>query len=118
MGVAQVIEPEAEAQTIDETVPLLGSSKGVVPPVNKAMRRRVFIALLAMICVLDLGAVLGQSPSTQIFEEIICSNYYNAHSKDPSKVLDTRNYNCKIEPVQSELAYLTGWMDTAGMTVC
>jgi len=117
MGVAQVLEPEVEAQTIDETVPLLSSTKGVVPPVNTAIRRRVFIALLAMICVLDLGAVLGQSPATQIYEEIICWKYYSSPSKDPSKAFNIIDYDCKVEPVQSELAYLTGWLDTVAMTI-
>lgn len=118
MGVAPVVEPGEQAQTIDETVPLLSSSKGVDPPVNKALRRRVFIALLAMICILDLGAVLGASPATQIYEEIICWNHYNDISKNPSKMLDKVPRDCKIEPVQSELAFLTGWMDTVQMTIC
>lgn len=44
--------------------------------------------------------------ANKIFEDILCRQYYAAHPIHPSE------QNCKIAPVQNELARINGWKDT------
>jgi MFS family permease len=70
------------------------------------------VSILALVCALlmliDIAGFLGMAPQMQIFEDIICHNYY-ATGNRPSLPDDER---CKIEPVQSQLAIIQGYKET------
>jgi len=115
------IEPRAinvepiETQTIDETVPLLGGDNEAATAVNAAIRRRTVIILTTCLVTLELGLYLSAAPQTELFEQNICNVYYSSRSEDPTKLSgSTQQYDCKIEPVQTELAFLSAWLDTLG----
>lgn len=59
-----------------------------------------------LIFLADFGFFLAIPPQTKIFEDILCRQYYAAHPTHPSE------QDCKIVPVQSELARINGWKDT------
>lgn len=104
-----------------------------------SLSRRAIITILLLaviILTIDLGAFIGAAATTDIFEDIICRQYYSSFNQGPPSFpssdvslwssssspyfqrdgagLDRRKY-CKIEPVQSELAVVMGWMDTFSM---
>jgi len=105
--------PPIQAETIDETVPLLGGDDATPAEMNKSIKRRTFLITAAAIVIIDLAMWLGIAPQAQIFEDIICRQYYEHASSDPAKiVLPIASYDCKVPPVQNELAFVTGWQDT------
>lgn len=67
----------------------------------------ITIAASALILTLDVVASVPTAPRMVIFEDIICRNHY-ALSRDG----DGEAMDCKIEPVQSELAQINGWKET------
>lgn len=76
------------------------------------------IGVLALVCALllliDIAGFLGLAPQTQIFEDIICQNYYAGIDKKPNQSYTaiSDDERCKIEPVQSELAMILGYKET------
>ncbi|OQD60699.1 hypothetical protein PENPOL_c021G03643 [Penicillium polonicum] len=66
----------------------------------------VTIVTSVLIMIVDIVASVPVAPRMVIFEDIICRNYYAA--AQDSEGLS----NCKIEPIQSELALINGWKDT------
>ncbi|KAK4982844.1 hypothetical protein LTR50_007553 [Elasticomyces elasticus] len=64
------------------------------------------MAVSVLILVADIVATAPIAPRMVIFEDIICRNHYAAW-QDSAGLGD-----CKIEPVQSELARIAGWKDT------
>jgi hypothetical protein len=107
------MRPPIEAETIDETVPLLSGDHTVSPGVSASIKKRTFLITAAAIVIIDLAMWLGIAPQTQIMEDIICRQYYEHGPSDPSKlVLPITSYDCKIPAVQNELAFISGWYDT------
>lgn len=107
------MRPPIQAETIDETLPLLGGDDMSAAELNKSIKRRTFLITAAAIIIIDLAMWLGIAPQTQIFEDIICRQYYEHGPSDPTKILlPIAIYDCKAPPVQNELAFITGWMDT------
>lgn len=70
----------------------------------------ITLAASALILTLDVVASVPTAPRMVIFEDIICRNYY-ASARDGGAG-DGGIGNCKIEPVQSELALINGWKET------
>jgi hypothetical protein len=67
----------------------------------------------AFILLIDLGGFLGAPAQTQIFENIICRHHYaQARHMPQQAVKDLDEAACKIDPVQTELAFVNGWKDT------
>jgi hypothetical protein len=64
------------------------------------------VALSALLMMADVCNLVTIAPRMAIFENIICSQYY-AGFQDIAVVVD-----CKIEPVQGELARINGWKKT------
>ncbi|KAI9368149.1 hypothetical protein BJX61DRAFT_537483 [Aspergillus egyptiacus] len=56
----------------------------------------------------DIAVQITTAPRLAIFEQIICKRYYTQLSRDGG----TGTADCKVEPVQSELALINGWRDT------
>ena len=52
--------------------------------------------------------VVQLTASDQIFEDIICRNYYAGLSDQTGNLLDPApEYDCKVDPVQNELAFVS-----------
>ena len=65
----------------------------------------VTLAASIIILVLDVVASVPMTPRLVMFEDIICRNYYDAWGGR-----DGRG-DCKVEPVQAELAVVNGWKE-------
>ncbi|KAK8141533.1 hypothetical protein G3M48_010358, partial [Beauveria asiatica] len=69
----------------------------------------VTVAASVIILICDVVASVPMTPRLVVFEDIICRNYYNAWGGGSG---DSRMGDCKIEPVQAELAVINGWKET------
>ncbi|OAA43932.1 MFS multidrug transporter [Beauveria brongniartii RCEF 3172] len=70
----------------------------------------VTVAASVIILISDVVASVPMTPRLVIFEDIICRNYYDAWGGGGSG--DSRMGDCKVEPVQAELAVINGWKET------
>ena len=67
---------------------------------------RIIVALLALdIFCLSMAGSLSIVPITRILEDILCHLYYDKHSGQNGDIDESL---CKIDAIQSELAYLLG----------
>jgi hypothetical protein len=76
-------------------------------PQRKATIAALCVVILAAV---DSGLVEVLVALVRIYEDIVCSNYYAIH--DPSIISPGGHppeAMCKIEPVQSELAFIRGF---------
>ncbi len=69
----------------------------------------VTLAVGALLMMGDIAYSVAIAPRIVIFEEVICRQYY-AKLQTGADGLD-----CKIEPIQSELALINGWKDTLSL---
>ncbi|PMB73674.1 hypothetical protein BM221_001098 [Beauveria bassiana] len=69
---------------------------------------KVTVAVSVIILISDVVASVPMTPRLVIFEDIICRNYYDAWGGSG----DSRLGDCKVEPVQAELAVINGWKET------
>ncbi|KAK4152714.1 hypothetical protein C8A00DRAFT_34564 [Chaetomidium leptoderma] len=69
---------------------------------------RCVIQLCALTLIFDFTQYSVYAPLTAVFEEIICNRYYSSLAASP--FLAQRD--CKVFPVQSELALVKGYKDT------
>lgn len=73
---------------------------------------RVVTLAIILVTLVETGALTGNAPSIRICEEIACRQYYlkiDPLLSDPSQSLPEAK--CKIEEVQSEVAFVRGWQD-------
>lgn len=98
------IEPDESRPLLDsefDSPPTPSSSSSV--PSSKTWLVLIIISVLAL--TVDLGFYLTTAPQLEIFQDIICKNYYaRADGFDEDR--------CKSDAVQSELALVSGWLDT------
>lgn len=92
-----------------ETEPLLASEDQDirVPTISHV---RVIALVATIVLISDLAGYAATAPQLQIFEDIICRQYYYSLQGESNHT--GQGVNCKIEPVQSELALINGWADT------
>ncbi|KAH8721147.1 Efflux pump ustT [Beauveria bassiana] len=69
---------------------------------------KVTVAASVIILISDVVASVPMTPRLVIFEDILCRNYYDAWGGSG----DSRMCDCKVEPVQAELAVINGWKET------
>ncbi|KAM3463463.1 hypothetical protein NHJ6243_003294 [Beauveria neobassiana] len=69
---------------------------------------KVTVAVSVIILISDVVASVPMTPRLVIFEDILCRNYYDAWGGSG----DSRLGDCKVEPVQAELAVINGWKET------
>ncbi|KAE8418381.1 hypothetical protein BDV36DRAFT_308732 [Aspergillus pseudocaelatus] len=99
-----------------EHVSLIGgaesSSPDRVDPHGHNNRRYdpLLIAVLASLTffITDIAGLVTVAPRLAIFEQIICKEYYTTQG---SGVGGLGMGDCKVEPVQSELALINGWRE-------
>ncbi|KAK0663415.1 major facilitator superfamily domain-containing protein [Cercophora samala] len=97
----------------DEATALLGPS--VIPPSTRNRQDpgyRIWLAIIraaSVVICLDIGRYLSLAPQTAMLESIVCRQYY---APNHSHALpEPGSERCKIEPIQSEVAFINGWMD-------
>ncbi|OJD26098.1 hypothetical protein ACJ73_02525 [Blastomyces percursus] len=96
----------------NETRTLLGTNSRLPAARPRGFRRKpvvfVFICVFIVFCI-DFGAYLSIAPLTRIYEAIACRNYYEKHDPGRYRLLEEiPEEQCKISPVQSELAFVQG----------
>ncbi|KAJ5719975.1 hypothetical protein N7493_006853 [Penicillium malachiteum] len=71
------------------------------------------VMLLVLMFSVNFGHFMGTAPQLAIFEDIICENYKRSLGREAShKIIEFDKNICKSEPVQSELAFISGWKNT------
>ncbi|KAI1745725.1 major facilitator superfamily domain-containing protein [Xylaria scruposa] len=69
----------------------------------------VTIAISAMLMLANFSSVITIAPRLAIFEDVICRQYYG----DRTDIAGAPD--CKIGPVQSEVAFINGWEKTLSL---
>lgn len=86
-----------------ERTPLLNGERPASPPPPPPhphpQRLRTLLLVGLAVLAIDFGTALAYPPSIAIYESIICHQ-------------DSTDWSCKSDPVQAELALLTGIKDT------
>lgn len=80
-------------------------SIAVIMNQDKQSQRRILHIGSFLVLLVDFGFFLAIPAQTKIFEDVLCLQYYGSTVK-PSEA------DCKVAPVQSEFARITGWKDT------
>ncbi|KAK4452936.1 major facilitator superfamily domain-containing protein [Podospora aff. communis PSN243] len=70
---------------------------------------RLVLAIAALDLILNATTQLTVVPSLTILQDIVCRQHYAHVQLDPSVHFEDR---CKVEPVQSEIAYINAWRDS------
>ena len=84
------------------------------PSQSKTRKGRHHPAVFILLCcfvafILNFAAFLNIAPETRIFESIACRNYFDKHYPDEFESPgDIPEDQCKINPVQGEVAYVQG----------
>ena len=90
--------------SFDESTPLISELRSDNQTITNSFAQRHVIPLLYVIVFCAMfGVLLQPAPRTQIYESIICGDYY---SNIDTYLGDDRD--CKIQPVQEELALIRG----------
>jgi hypothetical protein len=87
-------------------------------PTRQSLRQRpssfrIIVSSAVIFLVISIASHIAIAPNTAILENIICRKYYAA--SDPSSTWSKKEASrdsCKIEPIQSEMAFINGWKDT------
>ncbi|KAL3421494.1 ATP synthase F0 [Phlyctema vagabunda] len=114
--------PASEIGTDAETTLLLGASydddgdistQDVKATSTSRGPLKIILLIATITLIFDIAGYASYAPQLEIFEKIICREYY-AHEAQATKggsIIDPRDYDCKIAPIQAELAILNGWKD-------
>jgi MFS family permease len=114
-------EPERNDQAYEDS-PLLpggGSARDETPSITPSVAPdhpkflRVVVITILCLFLIELGDYMLRAPFMRVLEDAICRTYFK--SVAPTEVdlsLPIPEAKCKIPPVQSELANLTGWDST------
>ncbi|KAI9730352.1 MAG: hypothetical protein M1834_005862 [Cirrosporium novae-zelandiae] len=97
----------------DERTPLLSTARDnrtdALSARNQNFKLYVSVMLAAFVVVINFGEIIQLAPQTRVMESIYCREYYK--EVDPSLIDEHGNVPeryCKIDPVQSNVAYLIG----------
>jgi hypothetical protein len=63
-----------------------------------------------MVFGLSFSGSLGEVPVTRLIEDNLCRRYYSSRLDDKMLESDIDEGLCKIDAIQSQLAYLNGWL--------
>lgn len=100
------VRPSPESTPLLETAP---DPKGIRASPSHI---RVLVIYATFILLQNLAGFLQQTPELRILESIVCRNYYRQHRVVIGGLADSKldeERQCKIGPVQAELATLRGW---------
>jgi hypothetical protein len=99
----------AVLENIDESASVLEHDQGSIK--SKSSRGGIkndwqtVLWLAVIILLLDAGAYIAVAPEIAIVEQIVCKRY-------PFSIDGGIDDKCKIEPIQSEVAFLLGWKES------
>lgn len=103
-----------DSQTaLNVDTPLLQPSKdhnAHKPTCSHALRVIIVASLVLLIS--DLAGYAAFAPQLDIYEAIICRQYYARLSNSNLVPSFLDHQDCKVAAVQSELALINGWSDT------
>ena len=88
---------------LHENSPLIAKQPSPGVSGNSRYQNRVLLTAYLVIIFIMFGDYMQQSPKIQIYESILCSDYY---SKADNRLMQGRD--CKVKAVQQELATLRG----------
>lgn len=71
---------------------------------KKSQRWRILLVGSFLVLIVDFGFFLAIPAQTRIFEDILCRQYYGSTD-------NLAEADCKVVPVQSELARIAGWKE-------
>lgn len=105
--------------------PSAGAAPTLAPGVFTRHALITLIILGTILFVLEAGNYISMAPQRAIFEQIVCDGYYVAFNGGKKRAADLSvlrgggpdaiDERCKIEPVQSEVAFVSEWLDTFQM---
>ncbi|KAF2476025.1 MFS general substrate transporter [Lindgomyces ingoldianus] len=81
------------------------ATRDVVRRVPRKNISRLTLCCLALFFIVEMFNFVTYAPLTVLFENVICDAYYSKRSSTRSGGY----YDCKIEPIQGDLARLKGW---------
>jgi len=106
MTVASRLEPRDEDDF--ESAPLLPHQND--KPANHPHFVLVATVIVCSIFVIEVGDFMGRAPVTRLLEDSVCRKYYESVGTMALDLsLHIPEENCKISPVQREVAMLKGW---------
>lgn len=91
-----------EDETTETTRLLNTSSRDNANPNPSALRS--IVAAFTIHLLLNIATNIALTPQTAILQDIVCQKYYD----QPNTRNDTI-YDCSVESVQGEVAYVIGW---------
>ncbi|KAI1781489.1 MFS general substrate transporter [Hypoxylon cercidicola] len=98
-----------------ETTPLLGDSAPLRESPSPRQTRpkpnpwHTILSAAGVLMILNVGSYVSLAASTAILQDIVCDKYWD-HVHPVPTIIPFED-RCKIEPVQSEVAYINGWKD-------
>ena len=88
----------------DASAPLLAHPSS--PKQQQRAHAYLLPVLYLLILLVDFGEDLQEAPLMQIYEDIICRDYYS--KQEISWVVGADTNSCRVNAVQSELAFVNG----------
>lgn len=99
-----------------DTSPLLGPpspSPSGKPTTKDTHYIRIVVLVTASVFLLEIGDFMMRAPTLRLMEDILCRQYYDSRDDESIDLrLPIPEDNCKIAPIQGELAMLRGWDTT------
>jgi len=105
------IERNSEGEPLTERSLLIPSITTASKNASRHVYSPTYITCLAcaLIVVYEMSLFLQFAPTTEIMESILCEAYY---SQGSSVIVSTSIFTdeeCKVAPIQTELALVLGW---------
>ena len=73
---------------------------------------RAILSTAAVTLILSMSMHISLVPQTAILQDIICRKYYAEQNLNSgARHVPISVDKCKIEPIQTEVAYINGWRD-------
>lgn len=72
--------------------------------------RTIYFLLSLMVFGLSFSGSLGEVPVTRLIEDNLCQRYYAARLNGDTRHNKIDENLCKSDEIQSQLAYLNGWL--------
>jgi len=108
---------DTEGRQYEEARPLLAhQSQPELPTRSLGPRNphiwRFILSTAAVALILSMSMHISLVPQTAILQDIICRKYYAQQNfNSGARHVPLSEDKCKIEPIQTEVAYINGWRD-------
>lgn len=98
---------------MQETTPLLGDEgQRQRPPITGSIfqaksAKSICLVISVFTLLLMFSSSVGDVPTTRLVEDHICRSYYAEQGRTTDDIDESM---CKVDEVQSKMAYLNGWI--------